>query len=226
MGMFRIISGKVIATIFAATIAGFGLIHSANAVLIDFEGLGAEGTTIGTIMGATFTGAKLVVPGDPLTGFLGNNRGGPGGTDSANSGNTATSIIETGLVTVTFGFAIQNLMFDAVDVETTEVFNANVFDAVIGGNLLHSITVLGTDPGAGDGILALIDFSGIKNIQRLEFQETTEPGIGVAGYAFDNISFEAISVPEPSILSLFALGLAGLAFVRRRHRIFVRKQAL
>lgn len=39
-----------------------------------------------------------------------------------------------------------------------------------------------------------------------------------AGYAMIEIEYEEVSIPEPSTLSIFTLGLIGIAYVRRRLR--------
>lgn len=212
--VFRII----ITTLFAICMCGF-----AQAAVIDFESLAlSEGSPVTNIPGVpelSITGGVLVVPGSPRTAFNANSSGsGPGGIDDANSGNTLTSSTVGGTVSITFSTNIQDLQFYAVDVEVgsvTEEFYARVYDA--DDNLLHSITLIGGDPGTGDGLLTLINFStgftGTDSIRRLEFEGFGVLTAGTTGYAVDNFSYSL--VPVPAAVWLFGSGLISLIGLAR-----------
>ena len=208
----------IVASILALCVGGF-----AQATVIDFENLGPEGTIVTSVPSApelTISGGILVVPGNPRTAFNGNSSGeGPGGIDDALSGNTLKSASNGSTVVFTFSTDIKDLQLYAVDIEigtVTEVFEARVYDA--GDNLLHTITLTGGDPGTGDGLLALVDFStgftGSGSIRKLEFEAITSPST-LPGYAVDDLSYSVI--PVPAAVWLFGSGLLGLiGFVRRK----------
>ena len=205
-------------------------ITSSSAETIDFEGLGlSEGTLLTTIPAfpeVHFSNAILVLPGAPRFGFQGNSGGGSGSTDDALSGATMSAPDNTGgTVVVTFDRPVKDLVFDAVDIEIAsygvELITTRVFDAVIGGTLLHTFTLTGGDPGTGDGILTPINLSsgflGSDQIRRFEFEGAFVPGgSDNPGYAIDNLSFTL--VPEPSSFYLVTIGLFALAGVSRCRR--------
>jgi len=182
------------------------------AALVDFDNppLGlSEGepvTTIPGVDGVTFANAKLVVPGQPYTGFNGNSSGsGAGGADDAGSGNSIISIGRGSPVVVTFDSSVTNLSFDAVDIDKVgstgpnpESVTARVYDAVVGGNLLATVEVNGESPGAGDGTLAPVTFAGIAGIRRLEYDiQTGSGGYGAAAI----ISVLMLNVTPPTQLA-------------------------
>lgn len=172
--------------------------------IIDFEGTGfAEGTVLSTLPGhpgVYFDTGILVLPGNPRFGFNGSSQGGPGGIGDANSGATYTAPDGMGeTVSIWFDFAVSNLSFEAVDIEIGSQFEflqSRVYDQPVGGNLLDSVLLNGGDPGTGDGLRTLVEFSGILGIRRLEFEGIVDSNSSIAGYAVDNISFAP--VPEPS----------------------------
>jgi hypothetical protein len=102
---------------------------------------------------------------------------------------------------------------------TTNALSFYVGDA--GGDLdAWTINVF----GVGDALLEARSFSSVSNIlqsfafagmSRVEIRWTTG---STAGYLLDDINFNtpATAVPEPSVLALLGLGLAGFAASRRR----------
>lgn len=213
---------------FFILISALCLVGNAQAAVIDFEGLGAEGSLVTSIAGApelTISGGKLVVEGNPRTSFNGNSSGsGPAGAgiDDANSGNTLTSQSNGSTVIFDFSTNIRDLQFFAIDIEAgsvTEVFSAEVFD--VDGNSLNSITLTGGDTGTGDGLLSLVDFStgfaGSDLIRRLKFSAITAPSIN-PGYAVDNFSYSISEVPVPAAVWLFGTALIGLVGFSKRKK--------
>ena len=212
---------------FIISISALCLVGNTQAAVLDFEGLGAEGSLITSIAGVpelTISGGTLVVPGNPRTSFNGNSSGsGPGGIDDANSGNTLTSQSNGSTVVFDFSKNIRDLQFFAIDIEAgsvTEIFSAEVFD--VDGNSLNSITLTGGDTGTGDGVLSLVDFStgfaGSNLIRRLEFSALTAQSIN-PGYAVDNFSYSISEIPIPAAAWLFGTALIGFVGYSRRKKI-------
>ena len=184
---------------------------------VTFEDLGLpEGSFVTSIPGEpiiSLSGAVLILPDYPITGFNGNSSGfGPGGVDNANSGATISGVVDTTscgqacqseTVTVTFAKPVKDLTFYTVDIEVatvTEVFTARAYDSEIGGNLLTSVQLTGGDPDTGDGLLTLVDFPGTDQIRRLEFEAlTTTSPTSIPGYAVDNISFTVVDVTDGTL---------------------------
>jgi len=238
------LSAGDIAALYAGTSPAEGLAPlptlAPGAYTIDFESLAAvpENSVISNrISGMTFDGATLVFPGgSPAFGF-----GSAFGNDTPKSGEPAGGAMITDIsdvnaspnpvggspfspITVTWnGMAVEDLTFQVVDIDGGHVFTARVYDAVEGGNLLHTLVVNDGDPDTGDGIATPIDFGGYTDIRRLEIVMFNSGG--VSGFAADNFSFTVlpagpIIIPEPSTQVVWSL-LAGLGIgvgCRRRRR--------
>jgi hypothetical protein len=177
---------------------------SAGAATIDFEGLGlSEGTTLTTLLAhpdVSFSGVKLVLPGNPTVAFNGNSTGsGVGGPDNANSGATASQVDPAlgSPMIVTFAVPVGGLSLEAVDIEVasvTESARFRVYDTPAGGMLLQTVVVTGGDPGTGDGLRKLVvlsGFAGDTSIRRLEIVKLAGPVGTNPGWAIDNITYGA-----------------------------------
>ncbi len=181
-------------------------------IMIDFEGLGlSEGDPVVSIPGVpevTISGANLVVSGSPNFCFNGDSQPGgnpAGGFDDASTGDSICASTPQGTVTITFDDPVEDLTFELLDVEigtATEIITSRVYDAQVGGNLLHTIVITGGDPGTGDGESTTVDFSsgfaGTDDIQRLEFELTSmsPPGALSPGVAADNLFFNLVVISE------------------------------
>jgi hypothetical protein len=177
-------------------------------IMIDFEGLGlSEGDPVVSIPGVpevTISGANLVVVsgGSPFC-FNGDSQPGgnpAGGFDDASTGDSICASTALGTITIMFDDPVEDLTFDVLDVEigsVTEIITSRVYDAKVGGNLLHTIIITGGDPGTGDGVATTVDFSsgfaGTNDIQRLEFEAND------GGVAADNLFFNLVEVFEEVI---------------------------
>ena len=194
-----------------------GMAGTANAVvMIDFEGTGiSEGDPITTgIFGLTISGGKLVTEGSPQKGFAS-----IFGADTVDAGAPfdgdflAPLVSDVGhTVTLSFQGLVTDLVFTLGDIDPTPVSEEVEISAYDGSNLLPllTITVKSSDTNIGDGFGTLIDF-GTLNISRIEIEN-----IKPTAYGVDNINL--MYVPEPSTLTLFATGLALLAFLGWRRR--------
>ena len=148
-------------------------------IMIDFEGLGlSEGDPVVSIPGVpevTIGGANLVVVsgGSPFC-FNGDSQPGgnpAGGFDDASTGDSICASTALGTITIMFDDPVEDLTFDVLDVEigsSTEIITSRVYDAKVGGNLLHTIVITGGDPGTGDGEATTVDFSSRFNVLLLD----------------------------------------------------------
>jgi len=76
---------------------------------------------------------------------------------------------------------------------------------------LGSITLLGVpDPSSAGGFLG-VESSTLFSRAEVSFLSSSR-------FAFDNLRFENVAVPEPSTLALLGIGLAGIGFARRRKK--------
>jgi hypothetical protein len=103
---------------------------------------------------------------------------------------------------ITFSSAVTNLTFD--------VDGADAGDSVM-ISAFNGVTLLGSISATMNGLL---DFSGFGSITRLFFDDSsTSAGVGYSTFSFDT---STNGVPAPGTMPLIGLGIAGLAWVRRR----------
>lgn len=110
--------------------------------------------------------------------------------DDISSGNPGPIIFDTALKAVSF-----NLRSDP---------GSTTFQAFLGGGLVESFSV-------ATNLTNTSNFYGFENII---FDEIRLSGAVAGGFNLDNLEF--ITVPEPSSIALFGLGLIGLGAARRR----------
>ena len=117
------------------------------------------------------------------------------------------------------GAAVEDLLFDVIDLDGNHEFRGRIYDDLFAGNLLHEIIIGAGDPGTGDGVATPIDFTGFSGIRRLEF-EVENLSAGNSGFAADNFSFtvlEQLAVPEPASIAIWLLlGVALGGYAARR----------
>ena len=186
---------KRIAYLFAFLFAG-----SANATLIDFEGVATASTQLGVGNNYIEEGFNFFNPGATTdAAIIGqpfqNTTGSDYYTWNSPTGNNPVTL--TSLLGSTFDLF-------SLDVGTKD-------------NTLGSFDITGFFSGGGSVVHNVIDasaFTGISlnwiNLDRVEFSYVS----GNFG-AIDNLVIDSASVPEPATILLLGLGLAGLGFSRR-----------
>lgn len=164
---------------------------SVNATVIDF-----------TVFGNGDTGSTtLITPEATFTSLGGNFFVGAAGIGSeicALSGGTCAADFK-----VDFTTEINNLTLITSGFQSGDTVEISAFDV--------SNTLLGSVTQAANGLVDLTAFSGIS---RLFVDDSST----AAGFGFDQFTFDSVNnnVPEPSILALLALGLAGVGFSRKK----------
>ena len=114
-----------------------------------------------------------------------------------------------GAMTLTFGFDVNNLMFDYGFGNPGDSASLSFFDGL--GALL-ALFSLNSDAG-----LVFADLSAVGTFRSVLFDNTASTG---AGYAYGNISYDvAAVVPLPAAGWLLFAGLGGLAAMRRRKQV-------
>lgn len=164
---------------------------SANAAVLDLTTATNDGQTL-VATDATITagaGTTLLV-GDFVT-----NAACPLGTFGCN-----------GIMTLTFDFDVDSVMFDYGFGNFGDSATISIFDGLnaLIGNLFLDFT-------AG---VAFADLSSFGTLRSILFDNTAATG---AGYAYGNFNYEAVAaVPLPASFPLLLAGLGGIALLRRR----------
>lgn len=112
--------------------------------------------------------------------------------------------------TVTLNFATQlnALAFNFLDSDRTDEYHLSI-DGV---DIMSAFPSFGSSYDSA-GFFGVLDISGISSV--IFSADSTSPGGYVEEFGIDNVRTSQItSVPEPSTLAIFGLGILGLAFRR------------
>ena len=177
-----------------------------GSALIDFTGIPTQNATSFTIGDVTFatTGGTLKIA--PF---------GEGGSSWMGSGQTLTTRDTTSpsSFSIVFGTAVSafGMNWGAANPN----WNVSLYDS--SNNLLESLVFLG---GSGGGGGTFSEFYGASNsgISRVVLTTADSGYDWVIIDDFQYVTNGQVSVPEPASMALVGLGLAGLAFSRRRSK--------
>jgi hypothetical protein len=221
---------KKFMVVLSAVLLVFGMIGIVNADLIDFEstGLSEFDPITSEISGLTFMNAIIAEEGSPKSAWGIDS----GGADSTLAGEpfggffitdplVDGSIAISGTIGISFDTPVFDLSFYVADLDNwqdnggLEVLTAQAFDA--SSALLQTITITAGDPGTGDAIATLVQFSE-SDITRLEIIAANQNNL--AGWGIDNLEFTTpSSIPDPSVVFLLgSASLVGFAGLRRRFK--------
>lgn len=222
---------------FAAALAAYSTAH---ADVIDFETIPGATPTEGLSISNQFLASDgvsfalsdgsspvLAKVGAPTTAFAGppNNSGSDTPASGQNIGeyfltdDGSLSGLSSPALIVTYSQATRAASGVILDIDFDESFTISLFDSMIGGNLLDTISINAGDPGTGDGIASLWSFDrGVADVFRLEFQGT-RTAAGQFGLGFDNFDARNAAVPPvplPAGLPLMLASLMGVGVLARR----------
>lgn len=176
-----------------ATVLLTALCVSAQATTIDFTSM-PDGN-VSTIGNATFSLAGVGEAGDP---FVDGSFGG-GLWNSSDSASYPTNTI----LRVDFATSVTNLSW-TFDNEGSKATSFTIFDSAM--NILAS--------GSNNTALGYqsYDFSTLTGVSRIDWNNNGNNWL----FSLGEISYEAVSVPEPASLLLLGLGLVGVGVSKRK----------
>ena len=135
--------------------------------------------------------------------------------------NSSSTFCQTGQCLTNQNIIAGVKTFDSFLADT--LFWGTDFYNILNGTNPFEVTVVGgsgtatfTGTGSNNGFWGFYDSLGILSVS---FENLgSNGGTSFLNYSFDNITTgSATSVPEPTSLALFALGLAGIGFMRKRY---------
>ena len=196
---------KSIVYSFICLFAGL-FVGSANATLIDFDNLPGGGTLAAnsvltnqySSLGVTFSATENA---SSVSSTVINSFSPTDGNYWANTTNGSFGPRHD-ILTMSFDNAVENVSWLTQSYGSLSI-TFNAYD--LASNLLETISTSGSWVSTG------FASSGISRIDALQ------PHDGW-GWGLDNLSFDtmAVTVPEPSSITLFSLGLIGLSLLRRK----------
>ena len=114
-----------------------------------------------------------------------------------------------GLTTVTLSMEGGGL-FDALSFD--------VVQAAIASNVFDIVAIGGTGIVSAPTVQGLFNFgAGFQGISALVITQTVSAA-GI-GFGFDDLTLEAVTIPEPGTLALLGIGLLGMGLSRRRKKV-------
>lgn len=212
----------------------------AYAVVITFEGTGAELDAVTKIGIVNFADSILAQRENGFTAAYVSNCGGDGNIDDTICPGGAPPGVDFGQffitdplggdptfdpiafvknptdILITFDAPVTAVSFYAFDIDpslgTVETLGATISD---GGAFSQTITITSGDPGVvtGDGVATLFDFGNVTPITSLFLDISPSGSFAFADWGVDNLTF---SVPEPGTLALLGAGLLAFGFLNRR----------
>lgn len=163
---------------------------AAHAAVIDLPGGTNDGTTLTTPEATVTAGPNTTL----IVGDFIDNAVCPLGALGCN-----------GSMTLTFNFDVNGVSFDYGFGDPGDSAQLSIFDRF--GALLGS---LGLNLTSGT---ASADLSGFGTLRSIVFDNTAATG---AGYAYGNINYNGVPVPEPTTLPLLLAALGGISLFRRK----------
>ena len=110
-------------------------------------------------------------------------------------------------VFLNFSTPVNDLSFYAVVVNDTGT--VGLIDIYQDNTLTTTVNLIGN---GNFNVPDYVDLSAYSDVTEIEIHSITDNG----GYGYDNVQFTPIAAPEPSMIALSGLGLAGLVAARRR----------
>lgn len=179
---------------------------SAAPIRIDFDDLQSN-----TIVGNNY--AHLGVSFDNAVARSFGPLPGTSGTNALTTQFSGTRPQPSNPLSAVFSSAVSSVGLTGVDVGLAG-FVLTAYDAQVGGNIVDTQKVFGTNLGFNEFFKLTVSGA---NIRRVEFSQAIS--VPADGTVFDDFVFERAEVPEPASLGLLGLGIGALALGRRKRKI-------